>query len=156
MFRELGCRASPFVNRRNYSFALTVRGINQLLNCIVERMRQQKRKEEKPGKTLKNLKHSKVRHQLVRLRQQAGLYGNVYICSCRFSSPTPPLRYCVDPLAIWTIHNLQVFCIYIFSKGHMPDVILTAIQSAYSFRKVTTHGITINLYFKTNKKPIHF
>lgn len=38
----------------------------------------------------------------------------------------------------------------------MPDIILTAIQSAYSFRKVTTHGITINLYFKTNKKPIHF
>lgn len=84
MFQELRHRASPFTNRRNSSFALTVRGINQLLNCIVEQMRQQKRKEEKPDKTLKNLKHSKFRHQLVRLRQQAGLYGNVYICSCRF------------------------------------------------------------------------
>lgn len=34
----------------------------------------------------------------------------------------------------------------------MPDVILTVIQSAYSFRKITTHVITINLYFKNKQK----
>lgn len=156
MFRELRRRASPFANRRNYSFALTVRGINQLLNCIVERMRQQKRKEEKPDKTLKKPETQQIPTPACPFKATGWALRQCLHLQLSFSSPTPPLRYCVDPLAIWTIHNLQVFCIYIFSKGHMPDVILTAIQSAYSFRKVTTHGITINLYFKTNKKPIHF
>lgn len=37
----------------------------------------------------------------------------------------------------------------------MPNIILTAVWSAYNFRKITMYIIKINLYLKTNKqKPL--
>lgn len=38
----------------------------------------------------------------------------------------------------------------------MPAIILTVIQPAYSFRKITMHVITINLYFKNKQKTHSF
>lgn len=35
----------------------------------------------------------------------------------------------------------------------MPNIILTAVWSAYSFRKITVYIIKINLYFKNKQKP---